>query len=319
MPRAATIVDRPDLTLLDTREQPWEGMDGIAGGKQKVLARDEQGAPSVQLTWIPPGLLSEKPERHFHRTVHERGYVLFGELPMREYASPDQEHGRPVVFKQGYYMDRGPGSVHGLDPAVVSPVGFLMLEWRTGPGTYLLEEAARHETVVLPAAYEPDETPACPAESAAGTIVDSGKLRLLDTRAMPWEVMDGIPGARWKVLSCDSNGNASVALIWLAPRPARVQGERHYYKTVHMHWFCLGGELPMREFEGIEDVLGRRVVLRNGVYMNRRPGSVHGSDASSSCPVGLTVLEWRSGPGTYPLEDAATEETCVLPASEPEH
>src|SRR5262245_35231300 len=97
---------------------PWQELEGIAGGKQKVLARDDQGEPSVQITWIPPGPGGADPERHFHRTVHEWGYVLFGELPMREYTSADAERGRPVVFRAGYFMDRRPGSVHGIDPSV---------------------------------------------------------------------------------------------------------------------------------------------------------------------------------------------------------
>ena len=140
------VLARPDLTLLDTREMPWEPCPGIPGGKQKILSRDADGDPRVQITWIPPGLSHPEPSRHYHRTVHERGFVLFGELPMREYASVDDERGRPVVFRRGYYMDWAPGSQHGIDPDVSSCVGFVMLDWRTGTGTYLQEESAGRET-----------------------------------------------------------------------------------------------------------------------------------------------------------------------------
>src|SRR5579871_4952623 len=154
---ASEVLVRADLSLLDTREMPWEGCPGIPGGRQKVLSRDDAGEPSVQLTWIPAGLELGEPERHFHRTVHERGLVLFGELPMREYRSPEDDRGRPVLFRQGFYMDRAPGSVHGIDPERSSSVGFVMLEWRTGPGTYLAEPRAADETVVLPASREVDD------------------------------------------------------------------------------------------------------------------------------------------------------------------
>jgi hypothetical protein len=312
------VLARPDLTLLDTREMAWEPCPGIPGGNQKVLSRDANGVPCVQLTWIPPGLSHAEPSRHYHQTVRERGLVLFGELPMREYASPDDERGRPVVFRQGYYMDRAPGSVHGIDPDVSSAVGFVMLDWRTGPGTYLLEPGADRETVVLPASREIDDTtPLCAADAPAGTVVDSGKLRLLDTRAMAWEVMPGIRGARWKVLSRDDAGNSSAVLIWMAPRSTGGSHERHYHKTVRENGYCLGGELPMREFASVADDVGERVLFREGLYMDRGPGSIHGVDSGRESAVGFTFLEWRSGPKTYLLEDDVASETIVLPAGDP--
>jgi len=312
------IVTRPDLTLLDTRDMPWEPMPGIPGAMQKVLSRDLDGDPRVQITWMPPGLRHDEPSRHYHRTVHERGFALFGELPMREYASVEDERGRPVLFRAGYYMDRLPGSVHGIDPDASSSVGFMMLDWRTGSGTYLREESAAQETALLPASREIDDaTPLHPEDAPAGTVVDSGKLRLLDTRAMAWEPMPGIRGARWKVLSRDDAGEAAVSIIWMAPREPGGGHERHYHRTVHERGFCLGGELPMREFASVEDDLGERVRFHEGVYMDRRPGSVHGVDATRGTATGFTFLEWRSGPKTYLFEDDVETETTILEAAPP--
>jgi hypothetical protein len=49
-------------------------------------------------------------------------------------------------------MDRAPGSIHGVDLTRQSPTGFTILEWRSGPGTYLREPTADTETTVLSAA-----------------------------------------------------------------------------------------------------------------------------------------------------------------------
>jgi hypothetical protein len=73
----------------------------------------------------------------------------------------------------------------------------------------------------------------------------------------------------------------------------------------------------MREFAGVADDAGERVLFREGLFMDRRPGSVHGLDSSRESAVGFTFLEWRSGPRTYLLEDDIESETIVLPAAEP--
>ena len=106
-------------------------------------------------------------------------------------------------------------------------------------------------------------------------------------------------------------------MIWMAPRTAGGSHERHYHKTVHERGYCLGGELPMREFAGVADEVGDRGLFHEGVFMDRRPGSVHGVDNGRESAVGFTFLEWRSGPKTYLLEDDIESETIVLPAAEP--
>ena len=308
------VVDRGGLVLRDTREMPWVDLPGIPGAKQKVLVRDADGEPSVQFTWLPPGLRSDRPERHFHKTVLERGYVLFGELPLREFASIDDEQGRPVLFKEGYYMDRRPGSVHGLDFDNPSPVGFLILEWRTGPGTYLGEPRAAEETTVLDASVGTNDTPLCPPGSPHWVVVDSGNLCLLDTRAMPWTELPGMKMAKMKVLSLAAAGHTEVVILNLAPRPTGGAPMRHFHRTVREAGLVLDGDLPMREYLSMEDDIGERVCFQKGYFMDRAPGSIHGVDTSRSSGIGFTFLEWRAGPGTYLLEPEAATETPDFPA-----
>ena len=153
------VYENEAVRLLDTRELPWatpaegEPFHGT-GVKVKVLARDDDGAPLVQLLWIPAGTPSFSPgglrERHYHRTVREFVCTLEGELPFREYPELDGE-GVPVVSKQGYFLDRrpGPASGHGMDGERVSEVGCVMLEVRTGAGSQMAEHGSERETVVL--------------------------------------------------------------------------------------------------------------------------------------------------------------------------
>jgi hypothetical protein len=128
------VMQRPGITILDTREMEWEDFAGLKGSKIKVLERYDDGNPCVFLIYMPPGYEEalERPETHLHRTVHEYAYVLAGDLPDWEYESHEQQEGDFVLMRQGFFMHRSPGSIHGLEESAVSQTGLLMLFWRTG-------------------------------------------------------------------------------------------------------------------------------------------------------------------------------------------
>lgn len=312
--RSGGVVRRqPDVLILDTRAMAWETHPGIPGGLWKVLSRDGDGVPMIMLNWLPPDLRSRGPERHYHRAVVEHGFVLSGQLAIREYESLEDVQGAPVCFREGYFYSRQAGSVHGLDP-VASPVpgvGFVILEWRTGPGTYLWEEGAEAETTrdVLPKAIVDDRPPLEP--DSRGVVVERDDLTILDTRAMPWEEHPGFPEARIKVLARDSSGAPSVMLNWL-PADLRVAPNRHYHRTVLERGFVLEGLWPDREYDGLHDEVGEPVPIAKGFFYERQPGSVHGMDPRPQGPgIGVVILEWRTGPGNYP-EPGVEDETVRM-------
>jgi hypothetical protein len=149
--KKGVIRERDNCHILDTNAMDWEDHFGLPDAKMKVLSRDEDGNPDVILTWVPPGvgtLNPRGPEKHYHRTVRECGLVLFGELNLREYEDMDDTDPQKVVFKQGTYLDRKPGSVHGLDHEVTSPVGFMWIEWKYGGTHYQSAEGSEGENVV---------------------------------------------------------------------------------------------------------------------------------------------------------------------------
>ena len=149
-PTAGSVVlETPGVRILDTRALDWEDHPAVAGARRKVLSRDAQGRPVVMLTWFPPGMrdVPRVAEPHWKDDVAEYGYVLDGELPMREYANADDHEGIPVRLRAGHYIDRRPGSVHGVDRGVEQDVGFLWLQWYEWTGDASATSASAHTDV----------------------------------------------------------------------------------------------------------------------------------------------------------------------------
>jgi hypothetical protein len=148
------VMSRPDYILLDTREMEWEDFQGIDGCKVKVLTRDEQGEPMICLIWFPAAphgwTGDDLPHRHYHKSVIEWAFCLSGGLPGWEYENAEQKKGDPVEMREGYFMYRLPGSIHGQEPGPHSATGALMLIGRNGTGNNMNEPNFQAETVTVP-------------------------------------------------------------------------------------------------------------------------------------------------------------------------
>jgi hypothetical protein len=122
------VVDWPDLRILDVERLDWE--EKASFSLVKVLARDAERRPLVQLQYVAPGFTAPTlPERHYHVNA-QYDLPLWGEFPMAEYASADAE---PDVFRlrAGHFVHRRPGEIHGLVPGASSPTGVCTLQWYT--------------------------------------------------------------------------------------------------------------------------------------------------------------------------------------------
>lgn len=309
--RDGVVIDWPDLRRLDTREMPWQEFAGLEGTKIKVLARDRSGNPLVFVQWIPPGGFPSVslPHRHYHRSVREFAYVLDGELPHWEYASADAP-GEIVRFREGFFMDRRPGSIHGLEPGPASAVGCTLLMWRDGTGTMVDEPDFDEQTVDVPYPGGAALPAAAAVALADGVVLDRPDVTILDTREMPWTDFAGLDGARVKMLSRDAAGNGVTWLIWLPGElPSVGRPHRHYHRTIREFSFMVAGELPHWEYRNAAQQQGDLVVVREGYFMERLPGSVHGLEEGPSSPVGCVLLQWRDGVGNYLDEPEAAVET----------
>jgi hypothetical protein len=318
------LLQRDDLTFLDTRAMPWEDFSGIEGGRIKVLKRNERGDADIMMVWLPPGELPsvELPHRHVHRTVKEFSFMLGGELPHWEYASPEvgEGDGELVIFREGFFMERKPGSIHGLEKGPTPGTGCTVLMWRNGVGNWLDEPEAATETIDVPYPAPADSVPSPPStlDERPGVVIERDDLTLLDTREMEWEDFPLLQGTRVKVLSRDENGDAMVFLVWSPPGelPSVELPHRHYHSTVHEYALCLSGDMPHWEYESAEQARGDVVVIREGVFMDRAPGSIHGLEAGQTSATGSVVLMWRDGVGTFVDEPAAANETFDVPFPE---
>lgn len=257
------IVETDRLTVIDAHVQPWERNPGIPGARMKILARHRDGWESVMLNWLPPDLGGGDPHRHYHRSVRERGLVLDGELPMAEFRSGQAGPGCAVLFRAGFYMDRAPGCVHGLNPRSSSSSGFTILEWRDGPGTYLLEESAQEESIVEVAPAE--AVPLAP-DPRPGVVIQRDDLTLLDVFELPWEEVPGEPGIRVQNLSDGAEsraaGMAAGVTIAYAPHGESVQVAATPPGGAPQRAYVLGGSLE----------LDSGVSLARGCFLEQRHG-----------------------------------------------
>ncbi len=132
------VTDWADLTILDTRAMNWDAHPRIAGARIKVLSRDAAGHAIVALTWLPASplrYLDQTPKSH---TFREFGFVLEGELRLREFADATDSEGELLIATKGYYLDRMPGSIHCVD-AKPPETGCVLLAWRTLDAVFVNE------------------------------------------------------------------------------------------------------------------------------------------------------------------------------------
>jgi hypothetical protein len=151
------VLENPGLKILDTRAMEWEEHPGKTGIWWKVLLRDANGDPVVSLQWAPPDSdATEIPRRYHHQTLAEWAFVVSGERPIWEYSDAEQADGDRVVLREGYFLDRKPGSIHGFEERVSTPgMGVVFLVWQAGSG--LLKGERGYEAETFPVPY-PTET-----------------------------------------------------------------------------------------------------------------------------------------------------------------
>src|SRR5205823_6558109 len=129
------------------------------------------------MTFLPAGFsLPELPYRHYHSTVHEFIYGLWGELPHWEYESADAP-GTLYTRRTGHFMHRFPGSVHGIEARQPqTKVGAMGIEWRTGKGVLMNDPRWEEETVHVPYPEGWQPTP----DQQSVTVTRAGHAMLID-------------------------------------------------------------------------------------------------------------------------------------------
>jgi hypothetical protein len=296
---AGVVASHADVTVLDTREMPWERADAPVAGQaghpalRKVLVRDAEGEPIISLQALArePG-----PTDWFSHSAREFSLCLDGELHQREQGIDED-----LVLREGDWTDRRAESVHALASGG-SPTGASVLTWRVAgddvllgrPKTLHLSEEVpfSRPTVENPASGQSYEGLDASGDDAAGVLVDSSGVSILRTRRMPWQRSEvGLQ----KPLSFDSEGHPTVILRWVPPGryPTGRLPHRVFHKY-HEFTYIVAGDLNQWRYDGPEDEEGELVVFRKGYFMDRQPGGIHGPGVDEHSVTGCTFLIWRT-------------------------
>jgi len=127
----SVVIDRPGVTILNTRLMQWDPHSSIGNSYLKVLSRNEQDEPILVLWYLPPGLAgSELPHRGYH-DYRECAYILEGELRHWEYDDASSDQGALITFREGLFLDRMANSLHGVEDEISSKTGCTILFMRS--------------------------------------------------------------------------------------------------------------------------------------------------------------------------------------------
>jgi hypothetical protein len=137
-----------------------------------------------------------------------------------------------------------------------------------------------------------------------GLLLEDDRLRVLDTREMPWAPSEYMPQSLAKTLVSGPDGEPLVLIRWYSERPPERQRPYVSYHLDRELYFILGGESPHWEFDAdqIEEAHLERaklLTLREGYWLDRAVRSPHGGGTPRSA-VGLWILSWSlAGDGEF--------------------
>ena len=224
---------------LSTINMEWVDDPGIPGFKQKILNEDKESGAIVRLWFIPPNWGDEvfmgKPDRHYHKTVIERGFQLYGDFPHWEFDSVDDFEGTLFVFKPGLFMDRPIKSLHGLLPEPKSQGGAVILYWNTGSGASVKDSDFNSETVNVPFKEDVDVG-----------INKFSSCKLQNTKDMMWEKHPKIKSWKIKKLSPGSSITDQVNLVFIPPDWVPSEIEKNIVCESKNAWaYVVSGDLKL--------------------------------------------------------------------------
>ena len=275
---------RPNYRCHDTDQLDWEQDPTIRDFNRKLLYLDAETGADTLLRYFPPGARytghGGGRHRHYHLTVRQRAFALYGDFPHCEFKDPLDIEGNNIVFRRGYFMDRPPRSIHGTQPEPLSQSGAVILQWNTGGGVGLDDPKAEVETVSVP--FEGDL-------QSMGKNFPEG--RVFDTSNLAWQPHPTVPGWKRKVLATPEQDDEAVSLLFVPPEwrpgdlPARgaPSGDRSWL-------FVLSGDLPLWVYDTPEATPGECVSLREGTYLEWSQPAVVGFEAGPGSEIGCTLL-----------------------------
>jgi len=279
------------LRVINTDKMPWEA---TSLWFKKVLFLDNKTGSHFLLLYVPTGW--EGGANHYH-FWHEWAYILSGDLTNSDYASPDQKKGSLLQFREGYYLDRPPYSLHGAEPGrLPTQIGSTLIIMEEGPGSDS-RTVVRNSPFFLEKSLDVDQwtTP-----------------RIVDTiRDMEWEDHATVEGLKIKPLTNDPGRGFRVTMKWLprgwtsdrAPEFARAF---YYGNSARQFCYILDGSMSLQAYAS-PDKKAEQVEVSKNFYVERGPKCVVGLPDGVVTETGCVWIETTYANGATvsdrPIED----------------
>lgn len=297
--RAGVLIDRPEVVISDTRELAWALAPEVAAGALRKQLGGGPGEPTAELLFLPGGAIPEGGGAPLGGSgVEELVVTLAGELGAPADDAPGAVAGMSVALRPGVAVHRPAGAPSGLAAAPVPPCGWIGL------------------VVRCPLAAAGSVTPSPAAAPPAGTVVDS---RAADWTPLPY---GDFPTAQHKVLARYPGGDVKLQLLFFPPGldpdrsefplyPPVLRATRHHHHRLLELLYVVDGEMPLSEWTSAEQQAGELVWWREGVFVYRRPASIHGAEPGATSVTGATILHFRLGGDETPDGPAFPEPTAI--------
>ncbi|HXN21745.1 MAG TPA: hypothetical protein VOA41_03265 [Candidatus Dormibacteraeota bacterium] len=289
------------VRVLDTDRMPWVKAPTTDPEKyaaaRKVLFENPETKGALVLTFRAAGWGGAPV--HYH-TFHEWGYMLSGDSTNNESTHPKQHYGPLMRFREGYYLDRPPYSLHGGERGrqdfMRSQSGaswFFMEEQDVWSGTYSVEPQVSY--------YNPDYK----------KVKQWTVPRIIDTiGGMPFEPDPDVPGLHFKYLTFDQTTGFRVMLYRLEPEWNSSRSPQfaraYYYKQGYQFTFVLAGDLNIQTYQA-PGQKAEKITLGRYSYVERAPMSIFGLADGVVTQIGCYWLEATYGKGathsSTPIED----------------
>jgi hypothetical protein len=230
-----------DYVCIDTNIMPFEDEPGHPEKKiQNLLPPSEMAGGMVRLSYWPPGFTQQVREemaseghRHYHRTVTERHYVLWGDYTIFHWHGPKMAQIGTDMYRH-HYIENPPLTQHGITIENSPVVGNKLIAWATGPGsTSLYSPESKQETVRVPFDGEGP-----PEASNAPIIFNADDLE--------WQPHPNQPNWLIKYLSRPDNPLPPVSLVNV-PAGSRAGISGLTPANAVKHWlYVVSGDLKLK-------------------------------------------------------------------------
>ncbi len=322
-PRRPGIVwETPGVSIFDTRELAWEPAPDVAPGAQRKSLGGKEGEPQASLLFLPPDFPTGlEPAAATPAAVDEFWFTLAGERSTWEFDGPDGQQGALVRHRPGVAIHRRHGAPYAVDAEFRSATGWTGIVVRdAGAGAAAGASGPAFDRLA--------PTGAVPATAApgSGVILDRAQVTAIDSLRADWQpaAYSDLPPVVNKVLGRYPSGGTKMQILHFPPGlspdrrpddfpfyPPALRAARHSHHRMLELLYVLDGEMPVAEWESIEQQDGEFVWWREGIFAFRREGSLHGSLPGETSATGVSILHFRLGGSESPTEPAFPEQVVV--------